>query len=415
MPTAPHTDAGQELFRIPGDGTEHDWSQRYITDPHALFAALRERAPVHRVTLAGTPTWLVVRYADVRRLSTDARLRHDPRHAGGAAARASWTFADQSYVVTGNMLRRDPPEHTRLRESVAREFTGHRAAALGPRIQQIIDDLIDAWPARGDIDLIADFAHQLPMTVIADLLGVDSAHRAPFARLAGAYVGTAEGDTGRVPQTVARMRDELRDMIPTHGTAGILGSLGGALDQDEVLAMAFLLLVAGYETTASLIGNTVLALLRHPDALTELRTSPELVPAAIEECLRWDPPIKISPVPRFSVADIPIGDAVIPGDGQPVVFGYAAANRDPDFVDRPAEFDIHRPRRGGHFGFGHGVHRCLGAGLGQLEVQLAVETLLRRTAEMALAVEPRQLDYVHSRFMRGVRTLPLSVALRGAS
>lgn len=390
----------------------------YVDDPHRLFAGLRDGPPVRQVMFEGARVWLVTGYEETRRASADLRLAADPRRANAAARALPWVFAENPYTVTQNMLRSDPPRHTRLRRSVAAEFTASRVDALRPRIQAMVDDLVNRFLPTGCADLITDFARRLPLTVICEVLGVPGDEREEFARLAAIYVEMEEGDHQRLPAAVSAMRDHLVGLVdgklrrPVAG-GGLLDRLAssstaaGGLDRDDLVAMSFLLLVAGFETTTNLIGNGVLALLAHPDSLDQLRRRPDRIATVIDEVLRWDGPIKVAPILRFTTEETDIGSIRIPGGGEPVLLAYGAASRDPQRFNQPDQFDINRDSTG-HLGFGHGAHRCLGAGLGRAEAEIAVATLVTRCTDLALAVGPAGLAWGHSRFMRGLTSLPVT-------
>lgn len=395
------------------DATDLAHCAAYISAPYPLLAQLRAEGPVRRVTFAGAPVWLVTRYEDIRAAGRDPRLSNDPRRANRAVRSAPWVFATETYTVTRNMLRCDPPDHTRLRALVAGEFTPGRIEALRPRIREITDSLIDAFLPRGRADVITDFAKRLPLTVISEVLGVPAEGRDTFAQLAGVYVETNEGDRERTPQAASGMRDYLTELLKAkrERSAGSGDLLGRILavdgDEEEAVSMAFLLLVAGYETTAGLIGSAVLALLEHPEQLEMLRREPHLVEQAIDEILRYNGPIKVAPVLRFTTCDVQIGGVTIPGGGEAVLLSYGAGNRDPARFPEPDRFDILRDSRG-HLAFGHGTHHCLGAALGKAEAAVALRAFLARCDELALAVGPSELTWGHSRFMRGLTSLPVT-------
>jgi cytochrome P450 len=387
--------------------------QSYVDAPYELLAARRAERPVQRVMFAGAPVWLVTRHEDIRTAGKDPRLSNDPGHATETVRSAPWAFADQTYTVTRNMLRCDPPDHTRLRALVAGEFAPGRIEALRPRIQEITDDLLAPFLPLGRLDVINDFAKRLPLTVISEVLGVPAEGRDTFARLASVYVEMSEGDRSRMPSAAGEMRDFLIGLLKekreaTAGADGLLGRLlAGDQREDELVAMSFLLLVAGFETTANLIGNGVLALLEHPGQLAMLRAQPHLMGQAIEEILRWNGPIKMAPVLRFTTCDVRIGGVTVPGGGEAVLLSYGAGNRDPARFTDPDRFDIRRDSRG-HLAFGHGIHHCLGAPLGKAEATIGLRTLLERCDELALAADPGELTWGYSRFMRGLTNLPVT-------
>lgn len=348
------------------------WRPDYSEDPHPLCAGRQVAGPVRRGVLDGLPVWLVSGYDNVRRLMADPRASSDVCHAGPAARAVPWVQADNPHPLLRSMTRQDPPGHTRLRKLVTQAFTARRTQALRPRIQQVTGQLIAAMLPAGHADLVGDFALPLPIAVIMDLLGVPDQRRPDFLYWAGICAGVNEGDLDRRQEALIQMSGYLDTLIESKrsqrgggaGEGDLLDGLiaardeGDRLSHDELLAMAFLLLVAGYETTASLIGNGVLALLHHPDQMAALRADPAKAGAAVEEFLRYDGPLKIAPRLRFTTTDIPVAGTVIPA-GETVLMFLSAASRDPDRFPDPDVFDIGRDATG-HLGFGHGVHYCLG-------------------------------------------------------
>ncbi|GGN88432.1 cytochrome P450 hydroxylase [Streptomyces albiflavescens] len=402
----------------PGHGNADDATdlmdqQGYVDAPYELLARLRAEQPVRRVVFAGVPVWLVTRHEDIRTASKDPRLSNDPRHGNKTVRSAPWVFATENYTVTRNMLRCDPPAHTRLRALVAGEFTPGRIEELRPRIQEITAELLAPVLPLGRLDVISDFAKRLPLTVISEVLGVPAEGRDTFARLAGVYVEMSENDDRRMPRAACEMRDYLIGLLKDKRESNascddLLGRLLSAdHHEDEVIGMSFLLLVAGFETTANLIGSGVLALLEHPEQLAMLRGQPHLMGQAIEEILRWRGPIKMAPVLRFTTCDVHIGDVTVPGGGEAVLLSYGAGNRDPARFAEPDRFDIRRDSRG-HLAFGHGIHHCLGAPLGKAEATIGLRTLLERCDELVLASDPCELTWGHSRFMHGLTSLPVT-------
>ena len=399
------------------------WRPDHSDDPHLLFADAQVAGPVWLGVLDGVPVWLVSEYDDVRRLLADPGVSSDVRHAGPAARAVPWLQADNPHPLLRHMARRDPPEHTRLRGLVTKAFTSRRVEALRPRVQQIADQLIaDILPA-GRADLISDFALPLPLTVIADLLGVPNLNRMEFLSWAGICAGVDEGDLGRRQQALVHLTGYLDNLIvdksAAHrasgaGDSSLLDGLiaardkGDLLSHEELLATAFLLLVAGYETTAALIGNGMLALLRHPDQLAVLRADPAKVALAVEEFLRYDGPVKATPSVRFTTTDTGVAGMVIPA-GEAVLPFLSAANRDPSRFPDPATLDIDRDATG-HLGFGHGVHHCLGAPLARLEAQVAFTALL--TSLDGLELGPGAPSWRHSYALHSLKSLPVTFTPR---
>ncbi|MDJ1132838.1 cytochrome P450 family protein [Streptomyces iconiensis] len=383
--------------------------ERFSRDPYPVYAALRARGPVHRVrTPEGPLAWLVVGHRAVRDLLGDERLSK-------AWANASPEAGTNVVSAGTHMLVADPPDHTRLRKLIAKEFTPRRVAALEPRVREITDALLDAMLARPDgrADLVESLAFPLPISVICELLGVPSLDRERFRAWSDEVLGTAPADQkatsvrtlgGYLVQLLERCREDPGD--------DLLGALvrtsdedGDQLSSDELLGMAWLLLIAGYETTVSLLANGTLALLRHPDQLAALRADPSLIEGAVEEMLRYDGPVEVSTY-RFTTAPIEVGGTVIPGDGQLVLPVLADADRDPERFPDPDRFDIRRETRG-HLAFGHGIHFCLGAPLARMEARIAFERLLERAPKLELDAHPDSLRWREGLLMRGVTGLPV--------
>jgi len=396
------------------------WEPAYTEDPYPYYARLREQAPVTKVIVEGLPVWLVTRYDDIRNGLSDPRLSNDPTLADAVTQAVPWVAA--GIAANRNLLRVDPPDHTRMRRLVAKAFTPRRIEALRPRIQQIADGLVAAFQPRGRADLIAEFALPLPITVIAELFGISNDLQ-EFVRWVNIFFGMNEGDAARHAQARAwinnylarlvehKQREQAERMADAE-QGNLLDGLIAARDEgeklthDELLAMSSLLLVAGYETTVHLIGNGLLSLLRNPDQYAALRANPALIRQAIEEFLRYDSSIKITPFVRVATTDVTIGGVVIPAQ-QPVLFVFAAGNRDPAHFADPDRLIISRAERG-HLAFGHGIHFCLGAPLARLEAELAFTTLLAGCPDLALAVTPDELPWRHSRSVRGLRSLPVT-------
>jgi len=397
------------------------WEPGYTENPYELLARMREQAPVSKVIIDGLSVWLVTRYEDIRSALVDPRLSNDPALADAATRAVPWVGAGG---VSRHMLRVDPPDHTRLRRLVAKAFTPRRLEALRPRIQDLAGELIATFQPRGRADLVTEFAVPLSFTVVAELLGVPTIGMQEFARWVNIYLGIDEGDAQRTPEAVAWLGDYMARLIERKQSEPVAdaeqGSLldqliavrneGERLSHDELLAMAFLLLMAGYETTVHLIGNGLLSLLRNPDQYAALRADPTLIRPAIEEFLRYEPPVKLAGALRVTTTEMTIGDVLIPAN-QPVLFSFAAANRDPARFPDPDRFDIFRAERE-HLAFSHGIHMCLGAPLARLEAEIAFATLLARCPGLALAAAFDDLPWRRSRVIRGLKFLPVTFTVR---
>ncbi|MGC0342816.1 cytochrome P450 family protein [Streptomyces sp. SLBN-8D4] len=371
------------------------------SDPYPFYAALRAKGPVHRVLVPGSgESWLVVAHDAARAALTDPRLRNDIRHS------SSWR-SDGGHAVGRNMLQTDPPQHTRLRRLVAAHFTAGSVAALRPRIEAIALELLAALPERGTADLVARYALPLPVAVICGLLGVPADDRAVFHAWSDELVRPTSPEAATT--AAAALTGYLTDLIARgrEGRAsGLLGDLVAAADLtcEEILGMAFLILVAGHETTVDLISGTVHALLTHPDQLALLRADPDLTGPAVEESLRYNSPVHATAF-RFAAEPLDIGGTRIEA-GDSVQISLAAASRDPLRFPDPDRFDLRRPTRA-HLGFGHGPHHCLGAPLARAEATVAVRLLLRHRPALAFATGPGGLTWRSSTLLRGLAELPL--------
>jgi cytochrome P450 len=395
------------------------------SDPYPTYAWMRTHQPVRRLTLPdGQGLWLITRYDDIERALRDPRLVKDPRNACAPGQLAY--FPEEAKPLLEHMLSSDPPDHTRLRALVHKAFSPHLVERLRPRIQQIADELLNAAQSRGrrgsisqgTLDLVDDYAFPLPIIVITELLGVPSRDRDRFREWSEAVVGHEffrEREEFPTPRraALANFAAYLRALFEdkrTNPQDDLVSALifaeeqGDALNEDELLAMVFLLLVAGHETTANMIGNSMLALLRHPDQLRMLQENPALIGPAVEELLRYDSPVETSTF-RYAAADIEVDGVTIP-KGELVLVVLASANRDADrFIDAD-RLDITRADNR-HLAFGKGIHFCLGAPLARIEGQIAISTLLRRLPTLRLAVPPDQLEWRPGIILRGLRAFPV--------
>ncbi|GAA1936720.1 cytochrome P450 [Streptomyces durmitorensis] len=388
-----------------------DLTDDFTADPYSAFSALRPRGPVHHVRFpTGDESWLVVGHEEVRAAFVDPRLRNDVRNSAD--------FEDDGlYAVGLNMLQVDPPDHTRLRTLVAREFTARRVQALRPRIEEAAGGLLDAVTPGGRADLVAAYAYPLPLTIICELLGVPDADRAAFREWSTKVVSLDDPEqSARASQEMAvylaglaEEKRQLRDAAESDLLHALVRSHDGdgadRLTPEELLGMAFLLLVAGHETTVNLIANAVHLLLGHPGQLAALRADPELLQGAVEETLRFESPAPAGTY-RYTAEPIDIGGASIP-TGARVVLSIAAANRDPARFTDPERFDIRRDPAAtrAHLAFGHGLHHCLGAPLARLEATLALRILLDRFPR--LAFDGDGTPQWRTSLMRSLRELPV--------
>lgn len=388
------------------DTAFESWGSFDLDDPFPLFAQVRERGAVHPVTLAdGHDAWLVVSFEEAMAALNDSRLSKD-MHA--ALATGSEVVAEglPGPEFARHMLTVDPPDHTRLRRLVSAAFSPRRVGALRPHVQTITDDLLDGIAAEGPesrVDLVSAFAFPLPFTVICELLGVPDEDR---RRLGQAFTRllvptTTEAEYAEAKRASDEVVGFLRDLVAAKElsagddlVSALISARDGSerLDSRELLSTIFQLMVAGHDTTASLIGNSMVALFRNAEQLSMLRDDPENLPAALEEFLRFDAPVPHSTF-RYATEPVTIAGRDIPAGAQ-VIICMAAANRDHDRYVNPESLDIERSTTR-HLAFGYGVHHCLGAPLARMEGQIALGSLLRRFPELRLAVPSADLHWSH--------------------
>jgi len=382
----------------------------FQADPHALLRRLTAAGPAHRCEPAGAPPqWLVTGHQQARDVLTDPRVSKRSERAG---LEPGWLMSGvRDDLGIDYMLTVDPPEHTRLRQVVARAFTPRRVDELRPRTEEIAARLADDVLARQTPDLIDEFATPLPIAVICEMLGVPLRDWDKFRWASeqivspvagqdreGAYLWMSEYLAGLV---AGKRADAGPDLL-----SALVDDTGDdRLDDPELIGMAFLLLIAGYETTANLIGAILLGLAQRPELTTRLRAEPGLIPAAVEEFLRLESPVQTG-TERFATEDMRIGDTLV-RRGDMLLVSLAAANRDPARFAEPDAFSL--GRSAGHVAFGHGVHHCLGAPLARMEADVAVTALLRRVSGISLAISASELEWRPGLLMHGVRHLPVSL------
>ncbi len=404
--------AGAELLReqLQSGVSYNPVSFRTAQDPYPAYAALRARNPVHRSRLL--KAWLFTRHSDV-----DAILR-DHRHFGSDPRKGTLSSRQHAMLPPPDeftMLFLDPPDHTRLRALVNKAFAPKAVNDLEPRIRGILGSLLDDIEDPAAFDLMQSVARPLPVIVIAEMLGVPPEDRERFriwseqrARLLEPMIGPREREAGDAASTAfdayfrpiieARRTEPRGDIISTLTRTE---DDGRRLTERETLNMLRLLLSAGNETTVNLIGNGILALLRHPDQLQRLRNDPSLIPAAVEELLRFDSPVQSDF--RRVLADCEVnGTALRKRDNLVLLLG--AANRDPDVFEDPERLDVARSQ-GSHLSFGRGIHHCLGAPLARLEGRIVLEMLLERFSQMGLLA--RRPRFRKGIVLRGLQSLPV--------
>lgn len=388
----------------------------FLHNPHSLFARLRVEQPVREVILPrGMKVWLVTRYDDVRTVLASPVVSKDMLRAVPLLERHSTSDKPESFAaeltLAGHMLNTDPPDHTRLRALVNKAFTARRVERLRGRIEQAADELLDAMATHTEVDLLSSYAFPLPTTVICELLGVSDSDKEEFRDTSVTMTSAAHHE--EMAAAALSMADYLTRLVESKRNApgdDLLSALVHArageaqLTRDELRAMAFLLLVAGHETTVNLISNSVMLLLRNPDQLAALRADRSLLPGAVEEFLRHEGPLNIATY-RYTTKPLQLGELLIP-EGEFVMISLASANRDGAKFTDADRIDITRDPTG-HLAFGYGIHYCVGAPLARLEGEIAIGKLLDRFPRLALAREPEQLRWRPSTLMRGLESLPV--------
>ncbi len=389
----------------------------YVQNLHEVHDVLRTEGPVLETRLPqGLKVWVVTRYDEAKTALTDPRLAKDTRELGRLLeihAPDGRRVLDES--LSEHMLNMDPPGHTRLRKLVTKAFTARRVELMRPRVQEISAELIAKLNDGDVVDLLEVFAFPLPITVICELLGIPIDNREEFRDwtdrlltfgrtedVQAAATAMAGFLYRHVSEVQAAEPDDTFFSALVHATES-----GDRLTNEELVSMAFLLLVAGHETTVNLIGNAVFQLLKNPDQLQILKDRPELIPASAEEFLRLEGPINLATF-RYTKEPVELGGVTVPAD-EIVVVSLVSANRDAARYENPDRLDVTRSAQG-HVAFGHGIHFCLGAPLARLEFDVAMTQLLARFPNLTLAAEPETLAWRDSTLIHGLHTLPVRLA-----
>ncbi|WP_216903131.1 cytochrome P450 family protein [Nocardia alni] len=394
-----------------------DIGDDFFADPHAYYARWREYGPVHQIRSprSGIGGWVITGYEEARAALADTRLLKN-----SAGVRAIFERKDPGGArfpggldLSAHMLSTDPPDHARLRKMVNKAFTARSVAALRPRIQEITDDLLNAMEGRDEVDLLQAFAFPLPVAVICELLGVPFEDRERFQRWTKLLLGGAGASEQEVMTGGAEMSRYLNDLVQSkreNPGEDLLSVLTHTREQDdrfteqELVSMAFLLLVAGHETTVNLIANGVNALLRDPEQLRTLREDLDRVPAAVEEFLRYEGPVGWATI-RFTGEPVRIADTEIP-EGELVWVALAAADRDPDRYADAGRLRVSGDTSG-HLAFGHGMHYCVGAPLARMEADIAFRSLLQRFPGLALSPDASAPTWQPSTLIHGMAAFPV--------
>ena len=394
-------------------------------EPYPYYQVLREQAPVHY--LEQLKAYALSRYEDVQAVLKNPAVFSSSREHFTQSS----TLIDLSKL--GEEMKRmmdssvlvstDPPQHTRLRSLVSRAFSARRVADMEPRIRALTRRLLEGLPRQGEFELLEALSVPLPITVIAEMLGVESERHHDFRRWSNDVVNAGTrmlSRPGPYPEVEASLREfrlylegviaerraEPRDDLITALVRS--SEEEGLLNAEELMSFVRLLLIAGNETTTNLLGNGLIALVRNPEQLARLREKPELVPNAVEEMLRYDSPAQ--GLFRFALQDMEFSGQKVPARSMVLVL-LGSANRDPRRFTEPERFDVGREQTG-HISFGYGIHFCLGAALSRLEMRVALEELIPRLKHLAFASDqPDEVEWVDNAFLRGPRRLRLAVEL----
>ncbi len=398
------------------------WSAEFVAWPYDVYAQLREESPLWRFEKTGQ--YLLSRYVDVNALLRDRRLGRTYLHLASHEEMGHPPDPDHLApfwrLIRDGMLDREPPDHTRLRRLVAKAFTPRMVEQLRPRIEEmadrLVDDLLDAGSDGSPVDLIATVAEPLPVTVIAEMLGIPQADRHLLRPWSAQIVGMYElNPSAEAAATAVRASVEFSDYLRVLARErrdrpgdDLISALAGVLDdgdrltEDELIGTCVLLLNAGHEATVNVTGNGWWSLFRNPGELARLRAEPGLLPTAIEELMRYDTPLQM--FERWVLEDIEVHGVTIPR-GTEVGLLFGSANHDPAVFTDPTRLDLGRTENP-HISFGAGIHFCLGAPLARIELLTSFGTVLRRVPKLALATEP---TWNPGYIVRGLSALQVTV------
>ncbi|MBV7327602.1 cytochrome P450 [Chloroflexi bacterium TSY] len=394
-------------------------TQEFSRNVHKYFAKMRRESPVCQAQMTRwQKVYLITQYADVAAALKDSRLVKNPNNAKSESGRSSMYWMPKPFrPLMHNMLNSDEPDHRRLRNLVHKAFTPRMIAQLEPRIEAIAIQLLDAAQTKRDVDFIQEFALPLPINVIAEMIGIPEEDRARFRAWTKSIIvaPTPFNMVRAIPSVLAFLRyvRKLANQRRVEPQDDLLTALvhaedeGDRFTEDELLGMVFLLLVAGHETTVSLLANGVVALLNNPEQLALLKDNPNFIETAIEEMLRYDGALQTAESSfareTFSLHGVTISQ------GSMVLPAILSANRDESMFNDAAQFDVTRtPNK--HLAFGHGIHYCLGAPLARLEGKIAFQTLLERCPNMRMTIDPAKLRYSNLPIIHRLAELPVAIS-----
>jgi cytochrome P450 len=385
-------------------------------NPAPTYARLMSERPRHRTPFG---SWVFTKHADCMKILQHPETSHDPRNSEMFQMLLSGASdVGDEWQRRRSFLFMDPPDHTRLRGLVSKAFTARTIEKLRPRVSSVMNELIDRVEDQGKLELIEDVAYPLPVTIISEMLGVPTEDHEIFKDWSKELARSLDPEPS-IPQDALRRREQaandfrsyfdgLIDQRRENPGEDLLSGLivaeekGDTLTKDELLSTCILLLIAGHETTVNLIANGVLALLRSPKQFEKLKENRALAKGAVEETLRYDPPVLFTA--RVAMTDIEAEEITV-SKGEQVILLLGAANRDPDVFEDPQRFDIARSKTP-HLAFGMGIHFCIGAPLARVEGQIAFDLLAERLPEMEL--ETDEPEYKENIVLRGMRALPIS-------
>lgn len=390
-------------------------------NPYPFYDQLRSDGPVREAILFGLPVWYVTGYKEAYELLGDRRLKHDRSHATPESReKGPWLFLSEKLGFSRFMLALDAPDHTRLRTMINKVFTPRRVEEMRPWIEDRVDELFASFLSDGRSRWIDQMAYPVPMATIGHLLGIPDSDDPDVRLWTDAFGSVGASDAAKMLAGYSDMITYFEDLITRkrqEAAAGrpendLLSALILARDDDqnltdnELLGLCAQIVLAGFETTANLLSNGLLALIQHPDQQAELRHDPSLLANVTDEMVRYEAPVK-NPWFRFAVEDVPVGDVVIP-KGAVVAINLAAANRCPMHFDEPEKFDVHRDATS-HLAFSRGPHFCFGGALGKIEAEIVFRALLKYCDNIALVGEP--ITYRPSATMRSLVNIEISFTL----
>ncbi|MBT2757708.1 cytochrome P450 [Mesobacillus foraminis] len=384
------------------------FSKEFTKNPYPAYAKMRKDEPVHKMRFPdGQLGWLITRYEDAVEIMKDPRVIKDVSKLFGGNM-------DSGSVFMHNMLFSDPPDHKRLRGLVQKAFTPQMISGMRGRIQEITDELLDQAAKGTRMNLIDDFAFPLPIIVISEILGIPTEDRDKFRIWSNSLIEGSNGEhAAEMFQHVnefIQYLSEWFEKVRKNPGEDLISQLilaedeGDQLTERELYGVVTLLIIAGHETTVNLIGNSILALLEHPDQFDLLKEHPDRIHQAIEETLRFNGPVEFS-TSRWANEDMEFRGQMIKR-GELIIISLNSANHDPEVFENPDLFDISR-EKSPHLAFGKGIHLCLGAPLARLEGEIAITSLMQRFPEMNLAVGKDELEWRPGMIVRGVKEIPL--------